>query len=134
MPRCCRALTVPGDLWSTLCDLSNREVGDDPQREDVALIGCEAIEERQEVVARDALQCVRLGLAARDHRGRRLGELDGGRASCRADALVDQRVARDREHPGRETARVPGEIVEVVEDAEEHLAREVFGIAGATKA
>ena len=134
--RCRRAATPPvlerldgaGSFAKYSGDLFDREIGDEPQREHVALIGGEAGEDVGDPVL-DTGQGFSRAFVLGDGVGQRIGQRDGDDPTLHAAVLVDQEPARDREHPRDEPGLFPVEVAEMGEHAEEHLAGQVFGIA-----
>jgi hypothetical protein len=110
-------------------DLLDGEIGDDPEREHVALIGSQRGEHFGDGVAFDTGQCLRFGVAAGRCFGQRIGQLDGDNPTLHAAVLVDQDPTRDGEHPSDEPGLIAAEVRKVAEHTKEHLAGDVFGIA-----
>jgi hypothetical protein len=109
--------------------LFDGEVGDDPQGEDVALIGRETVEERLHPVVCEPRDHVRFDVAAR-----RLGcvlERRLGDPASATTRVVDRRVVGDGEQPGTEPVAVTLEGVNATECPDEHVVREPFGVADA---
>ena len=102
-------------------DCFEREVGNEPQDHDLALIRSERVECRHEHRVE--------GFVGRrnDLRGLRTKEPP---AALRTPPFVDQSAVRNREHPPPERVVIAVEPVNAAGDVEEHLAQEVLAVDG----
>lgn len=107
------------------CGLFQREVPDDPERQNDSLVFAETVEEVDEAVGLDAFHGFVLHVATGQ-----LGEgmVGGGGSPPDRPPPVDGPPVGDHEHPGTEGGLVAFELVDVPSDLEEHLAGEILGI------
>ncbi len=96
---------------------------------DVTLIGTQSAEDSSDVLIVECRQCIDLRVAANRPLPDADRELDRARSPRFAPVLVDEQPVGDGEDPCPEARLGPFELAEIVEHAEEHLAREVLGLA-----
>lgn len=125
-PAVLQRLDRPDFPLCELCDLFQREVGHEPEKDDLALVGGQR------------LQCGhergvdRLG---RRRRGLVVGRpVDHVRAAGRPPTSVEHSVVRDGEDPAAQGGGVAREAVDVAGDLEEDLAEQILGVADALRA
>ena len=100
----------------------DREIRDEPQHDNFALIGRERIESIDQTGIERLARC----LGDRYQMGAQESPLSG-----EASTLVDEAVMRDREHPSAKGAPVASKAVESLRHVAEHLAEQILAVDGA---